>query len=81
MWQGNCINNIGETMANLGKKEILEELEKLGIDNVERNAYLKDYTDYFSSHHVKLFSRWKCYLKYTLRKILSIPKKNKISVN
>jgi hypothetical protein len=62
-------------MGELGKKEILEELEKLGIYGDDRNTYLKEYSEYHSSHNGYSLQRLTACLKDTFRKIINIHKK------
>jgi hypothetical protein len=65
-------------MAALEKKEILDELNKLGIDTLsERNAYLEEYTEYYASLYKITEGKCKLALKDMIRKIIYIPKKSK----
>lgn len=67
-------------MAALAKKEILDELMKLGIDtSAERNAYLQDYIEYFALRHQKTETQCKLSLKVIIGKIINTRKKGRNS--
>ena len=66
-------------MAALEKKEIIDELKKLGIDTVsESNACLEEYNEYYASFYRITESKYKLVLKDMVRRVVCICKKREI---